>query len=259
MFKLSNLIQNTNAITEAAAPSQFAMHALDRDSEGLLTYTKVLWANTNETVDLTFGDGFAYNGIEELVMGVSQGGMQYNLTAIDESVSGSGDILNKDFVVRVVTANGVPAFTIDGDPSLNPTLNLTRGSTYKFITYDQSTENHPLFIASAPGGNTYSYEYLEGIINSRSANTGDGFITVNANVATTEPLVFTVPMDTPSQLYYASGQDANCYGTITISAELTNTNKRRYEQIRFDNQKLFYYISNTGYLVARYGHDYTYS
>lgn len=259
MFKLSNLIQNTNSITEAAAPSQFAMHALSRDSEGLLTYTKILWANTSETVDLTFGDGFAYNGIEELVTGVSQGGVQYNLTAIDESISGAGDTLNKNFVVRVVTANGVPAFTIDGDPAINPTLNLIRGSTYKFDTSDPSTENHPFFISTQPGGNTYAYEYLEGITNSRTANTGEGFITVNANVATSDPLQFKVPMDAPSQLYYASGQDANTYGTITISTELTNTNKRRYEQIRFDNQKLNYYVNSNGYLVARYGADYNYS
>ena len=259
MFKLSNLIQNTNAITEAAAPSQFAMHALDRDSEGLLTYTKVLWANTNETVDLTDGSGFAYNGIEEFVMGTSLGGIQYNLTNINDSTSGMGDVLDREYVVRVIQANGVPVFTFNGDPEANPTLNLFRGSTYKFNTFDGSTEGHPFFISTTPIGNTYDNEYLEGVINSRSANDGGGFITTNANVATSEPLVFTVPMDAPTQLYYASGQDSNTYGFITISTELTNTNKRRYEQIRFDNQKLFYYISNTGYLVARYGADYNYS
>jgi len=259
MFKLSNLIQNTNSITEAAAPSQFAMHALNRDSEGLLTYTKVLWANTSETIDLTEGDGLAYNGIEEFVTGISAGGIEYNLTKIDDSVSGAGERLDKTYTIRVTTANGVSAFTINGDTAINPVLDLARGSKYTFVTSDPSTENHPLFISTSPAGNTYANEYLEGVINSRSANTGDGFITVNANVATSDPLVFTVPMDAPDQLYYASGQDANCYGILKISTELTNTNKRKYEQVRFDNQQLTYYISNTGYLVARYGAEYNYS
>jgi len=39
----------------------------------------------------------------------------------------------------------------------------------------------------------------------------------------------------------------------------TNLNARRYEQVRFDHQKLCYFINSDGFLVARYGTDYDYS
>ena len=259
MLKLSNLIQTTGAITDAAAPSQFAMHALNRDSEGLLTYTKVLFANTSETVDMTDGGGLAYNGIEEFISGVSIGNTNFNLTREGESQSGIGELLANTFVIRVVTQGSNAAFTINGDTANNPVIELYRGSTYKFVTDDPSTQNHPFYIAnSANSGCSYNNEYLEGVQYSRSANDGNGFITVNANVATSEPLEFKVPMDAPDQLYYASGQDANCYGILKITSELTNAKNRKYEQVRFDNLQLTYYMNSNGFLVARYGADYSY-
>ncbi len=39
----------------------------------------------------------------------------------------------------------------------------------------------------------------------------------------------------------------------------TNSVHRKYEQQRFDNNKLFYYINSRGYLVARYNRDYTHT
>jgi len=258
MLKLSNLIQTTGAITDAAAPSQFAMHALSRDSEGLLTYTKVLWANTSETVDMTNGDGLAYNGIEELISGVSIGNTDFNLTREYDSQSGTGDLLANTFIVRFVTSGSNSAIRINGDTANNPALEMYRGSTYKFITDDPSTLNHPIFISNTPSSGSYTNEYLKGVQYSRSAYDGNGYITVNANVATSDALIINVPMDAPDQLYYASGQDANCYGILKITSELTNTKYRKYEQVRFDNLQLSYYINSNGFLVARYGADYSY-
>ncbi len=258
MLKLSNLIQTTGAITDAAAPSQFAMHALNRDSEGLLTYSKVFWANTSETVDLTDGSGITYNGLEELITGFSIGNTNFNLTRGRESESGVAELLDNTFVVRVVVSGSNTSFTINGNTEINPALELYRGSTYKFITEDPSTQNHPLFISSAPSSGSYTNEFLKGVQYSRSANDGNGFITVNANVATSETLVFKVPMDAPNQLYYSSGQDNNCFGTLTITAELTNPKHRKYEQVRFDNLQLSYFLNSNGFLVARYGADYSY-
>ena len=40
---------------------------------------------------------------------------------------------------------------------------------------------------------------------------------------------------------------------------MTNLKHRKYEQVRFDNQKLTYYMTEDGFLVARYGQDYTYT
>jgi len=250
MLKLSNLIQTTGAITDAAAPSQFAMHALNRDSEGLLTYTKVLWANTSETVDMTNGDGLAYNGIEEFISGVSIGNTDFNLTREYDSQSGTGDLLANTFIVRFVTSGSNSAIRINGDTANNPALEMYRGSTYKFTTDDPSTLNHPFFISTTPSSGSYTNEYLKGVQYSRSA--------YDANVTTSDALIINVPMDAPDQLYYASGQDANCYGILKITSELTNTKYRKYEQVRFDNLQLSYYINSNGFLVARYGADYSY-
>jgi hypothetical protein len=248
MLKLSNLIQNTSAIAAAAAPSEFAMHALNRDANGLITYTKVLWANTSETVNLTDGTGFAYNGIEEFISGQTLSGTEHNLTLKTESISGEKDIISNTFFVRV---NG-GQFYLNGNTTPNIPIELRKGSTYKFITEDYSTQTHPIFISTTATSGSYSGEYLKGVEYSRSANNG------GTNNTVSQSLIFTVPMDAPKQLYYSSGTDANCYGIIRISESFTNTNKRTYEQVRFDNQKLTYYINANGYLVARYGADYSY-
>ena len=71
MIKLTDLIKTTNDITEAAQPSQFAMHAFTRDQEGLLTYTKALWANTSESIELTDGSGLAFNSLEDFERAIS--------------------------------------------------------------------------------------------------------------------------------------------------------------------------------------------
>lgn len=255
MLKLSNLIQNTTAIAAAAAPSEFAMHALSRDANGLLTYTKVLWANTAESVSLTSptGNGYAYNGIEEFISGFTLSNTMHNLTKSTDNEVGEKTVIANTYLVAISTAGGNTQFTINGDAA--PVLYLRKGSTYKFVTEDPSTVGHPLFISTFPGGNTYSNEYLRGVEFSRSANSGG---LSDSKVNTPNPLIFTVPVDAPKQLYYASGEDANCYGIIRTEEPLTMTSRRKYEQVRFDNQKLTYYINAQGFLVARYGADYSY-
>jgi hypothetical protein len=259
MLKLSNLIQNTSAIAAAAAPSELAMHAFSRDANGLLTYTKALWSNTSETIMMTDGAGFAYSGIEDFISGISSSNDEFNYSQKSDAISGDRVKISNTFIVRVITSNGSPQFTVDGNSSSpNPVLRLHRGVTYTFNTEDVSTLNHPIYISTSPAGNNYATEFLQGVEYSRSANTGGGYVTINANVATSQFLTFTVPMNCANQLYYASGQDATCYGILDIQNALTDTSHRKYDQVRFDNQKLFYYINAQGYLVARYGADYTY-
>jgi len=256
MLKLSNLLQNTSAIAAAAAPSEFAMHALSRDANGLLTYTKVLWANTSESIAITdaTGNGFAYNGIEELISGVTMSNVIHNLTKSSDNEVGEKSVISNTYLVSISTAGGNTQFKINGE--LSPVLYLRKGSTYKFVTEDPSTAGHPLFISTFPAGNTYDNEYIKGVEFSRSANLSSGSDT---KVNTSNPLLFTVPVDAPKQLYYASGEDAGCYGIIRTEEPLTMTSRRKYEQVRFDNQKLTYYLNSQGYLVARYGADYSYT
>lgn len=57
--------------------ADFAMHSLNRDDEGLLTYTKVKW-DSNEEVDLANGEGIFVNGLEQLLNGKLDDGTPMN-------------------------------------------------------------------------------------------------------------------------------------------------------------------------------------
>lgn len=253
MFKLSDLIQNTAAVAAAASPSQFAMHALDRDDQGLLTYTKALWSNTAESIQIDNGQGLAYDGIEEFISGYTPSGVLHNSIDINVDESGSKTRDSETFYIRVVDANTAnPKFSFNG--VVQERLILKRGATYTFNTDDQSTKSFPLYISTANVGANYSNEWANGVTYSRSANDSvSSTLLTSNNDITPHALVFTVPFDAPSMLYYASGTNANCVGPIEIHDPYTNLKYRRYEQVRFDNQQLSYYINSEGYLVARYG------
>ena len=57
--------------------AEFAMHALDRDANGLLKYTKVKW-DSNEEVELANGEGIFVNGLEQLLNGKLDDGTPMN-------------------------------------------------------------------------------------------------------------------------------------------------------------------------------------
>ena len=242
MSKLSDLFKAKDRTVDSLTPSEAALHALSID-DGLLTYTKVLW-NSDETIDMTDGSGFAYLGVEEMVEGRTLSDQFHNLVGHDYDEVGEKNVLNVTFQV---TATG-GHYILDGNTM--PALRMTRGVTYTFNMVDPTTNGYPLYISTTPGGANYSNIYKVGVANSKTEHG-----------STLGPLVFTVPMDAPDTLYYASGNHANCYGKISIDDrdELTNLNNRKYDQVRFDNQKLTYYMNEDGFLVARYGQDYNYS
>ncbi len=64
------------AETGADFGPEFAMHGLDRDADGKLTYSKVLWDGT-DAVTVNSG-GFAFNGLEEMIEGVLPDGTLIN-------------------------------------------------------------------------------------------------------------------------------------------------------------------------------------
>ena len=97
-----------------------------------------------------------------------------------------------------VTVNS-SKYYIDG--ILTKSLILKKGYTYYFDTIDSTTNNHPLFIGTNSSGGSYTYEYTSGVTNSRT---------------TTATLVFVVPSDSPSSLYYNCGNHALMGGSITI-------------------------------------------
>ena len=66
----------------------FALHGLDRDADGLLTYSKVLWDGTDEI--LVNSGGFAFNGLEQMIEGVLPDGTLIN-TLQDGYQEGAAD------------------------------------------------------------------------------------------------------------------------------------------------------------------------
>lgn len=258
MIKLSDLVKTSTAISEAAATSQFAMHALNVNANGELVYTKVLFANTSETIDMTTGDGFAYNGVEEFISGVNKEGTIFNeMSNLDGYPFSVDQPEERVLTVKTIVNGANVQFTIDG--VVQPNIVMYKGAKYIFDTSDSSTANHPIYISTAPAGNNYATEYTKGVTNSRSANNGGYGLPISNTSTTSEFMIFEVPADAPTNLYYASGNSASTFGYINVREAQTDAKYRKYNQVRFDNQQLNYYINANGYLVARYGADYNYS
>jgi len=95
-----------------------------------------------------------------------------------------------------VTNSGSSAYLINGDS--NPTLNLVRGVTY---TFNVNASSHPFWIKTAQVTGTTS-AYSTGV-----TNNGDDVGTI----------IFAVPLDAPSTLYYICQYHSSMVGTISIS------------------------------------------
>jgi hypothetical protein len=103
-------------------------------------------------------------------------------------------------IFSVVPNGGFSAWLIDNvadyasGSNADPTLVLTRGFTYHF---NVNATGHPFFISSTPGVGSYA----TGITNNGEDN---------------GTIIFTVPMDAPSTLYYYCSVHGAMNGTITI-------------------------------------------
>ena len=204
MSKLSDLLKARDRSTDALTPSETAFHALSRDDDGILTYTKVLW-NSNGTIDMTDGSGLAYLGVEELVEGVTTSGVIHNYIQEDISEVGEKKIVGGDIHLTVSNPTSANAkFVVDGESEGG--LIFIRGAKYRFIVSDSSTEGYTLYLSTQPYGNDYSNEYLDGVVNSRTCYRGPE---VDPKANSDEPLEITVSSDAPDILYFASGNHAN--------------------------------------------------
>jgi len=102
-----------------------------------------------------------------------------------------------------VVPNGTTAYTIDGVN--NPTLNLTRGTTY---TFNVNASGHPFFIKTVQIAGTGS-QYSTGV-------TGNG-----VSVGT---LTFVVPQNAPSTLFYNCQFHSSMTGVINITDPVPGLN-----------------------------------
>ena len=130
----------------------------------------------------------------------------FNLTVIScgtkdntsDNISADSSRVSDNGTTFTVTVNS-SKYYIDG--ILTESLILKKGYTYYFDSTDSTTNNHPLFIGTTSSGGSYTYEYTSGITNSRT---------------TTATLIFVVPSDSPSTLYYNCGNHASMGGSIII-------------------------------------------
>lgn len=117
-----------------------------------------------------------------------------------------------------VSFANVGAYTFTGNGiGDNRTLGpFYRGGTYTF-NLDTSIESHPFYLTTDNGtnfsANTYFGEYTSGVTGSRN-NGSPG----------QETLVFTVPQNAPSVLYYQCAIHANMRGAIVIKDLAVETN-----------------------------------
>jgi len=234
--------------------TQLSMHGFRRDPDGNLIYSKVSMTG-NESANLSNGQGPAFEGMEEFVKGVTASGVVHNSIPISVNEFGRKNFLGQTYEIKVENPLSYnPEFILNNERV--DQLDIVSGAFYKFITTDPSTQGFPLYISTQPQGNEYAYEYLNGVQNSRSSYGGpDGDIRSN----TTEPLTFTVPENAPAALYLASGNHAGVFITMHVNRlPHSNLKNRYYEQVKFDDARVTYFLNSDGYLVARYNQNYNY-
>jgi hypothetical protein len=96
-----------------------------------------------------------------------------------------------------VTNSGASAYVIDG--ANNPTLNLLRGFTYEF---NVNASGHPFWIQTVPAPYSSGNVYNNGVTN---------------NGAAVGKIIFAVPFNAPSTLYYVCQFHGSMTGTINIT------------------------------------------
>lgn len=223
---------------------RLAMHALRRDVDGNLIYTRIEMTS-NESAILTNGQGPAYDGMDEFIGGVTPSGVVHNSVQYGTNEVGRKAFLGKDYSVSFTSNQKIYL-----DNNLVYEIDIVTGATYRFITENPTTQGYPLYISTQPYGQNYGNEYLQGVINSRSSYGGPAS-DINSN--TTEPLTITVPEDAPSKLYLASGNHTNTYLTMHVNRlPHANLKNRYYYQVKWDDARVTYFINEDGFLVARY-------
>ena len=169
------------------------------------------------TGNVTVGGTLTYDdvtNVDSIGVVTARSGIQFGLAGVGGSVSGTG---NANFV-GIVTATSLDAsiafwtlgasgtnhytFTGPGDLSgdTDPDLQLIRGQKYIF---KNRSGGHPFRIQSTPNGSAGT-AYNDGVTNNNAGNGTD--------------LIFDVPFDAPSILYYQCTSHGNMGGPIYVGS-----------------------------------------
>ena len=124
----------------------------------------------------------------------------------NQQENSENDSLNNENIERTFTVSvqrqgyyGSHKFYIDNQ--LTSELVLKRGLIYVFDLTSSFTNFHPFYISTSQGGGNYNDEYLNGVTSSR---------------ATSGKLIFKVPLNSPSSLYFNCGFHYGMGGHLII-------------------------------------------
>jgi hypothetical protein len=193
----------------------FAAHEI----HGTMTQTHKIylkWIEGAGTDNLPSWSTSALN-VQNITFAGVNGGAATEVQRLNISVPSS--ISLPTLVAPTITYNvafaNAGAYTFSGNavgdnPNIGP---LYKGGTYTF-TLDSSISGHPFYLTTDDGTNfsagQYVGEYTTGVTGSRNDS---------------GTVVFTVPANAPSTLYYQCGQHAAMKGTITIKDLQVETNE----------------------------------
>jgi len=129
------------------------------------------------------------------------------------------------------------------------TISLRRESTYYFYQEDGSNSGHPLYIGTNAYGSGSGF-FCSGVGYREGSWANNNYIPGSSG----KYMTFTVPVDAPNTLYYASRYGANMGGQINVidSPAATYSGSRPGESIIFknntsgNNTSLFYYSPDSG-------------
>ena len=141
MALVVNKVYNAKDANGKTITSEYALHAMKRDDDGLLTYTKVNWYS-GDTINMDNGEGTAYNSV---------GSFQTNEMEYASGVYGVGHNIND-----------IP---IEYDSTTDPRLANTKFRNYEQHVFD---ENKATYFINDEGylilriGSEYTYSSKDG-------------------------------------------------------------------------------------------------
>ena len=169
------------------------------------------------TGNVTVGGTLTYDdvtNVDSIGIVTARTGVQFGLAGVGGSVSGTGNAnfagivtatsLDASIAFWTLGASGTDHYTFTGPGDLSgdtdPDLQLIRGQKYIF---KNRSGGHPFRIQSTPNGSSGT-AYNDGVTNNDAGNGTD--------------LIFDVPFDAPSILYYQCTSHGNMGGRIYIGS-----------------------------------------
>jgi hypothetical protein len=179
-----NILKNGLSVTPTLIPNNSSSILIGTGSQYFTGVSSSF--SVRQSVSASFG----------IVYGVLQNGTGSNILPIPE---------NHQRVYTIVNSGSIGFKFNDVSNSLNPTLTLFRGETYKFnvdATEDFGGVFYPFWIRTAQIADIGTkYDYNKGVVNN-----GDS----------TGTITFTVPYDAPNTLYYVADNNSVMGGKLDI-------------------------------------------